>query len=128
MIKRFEELTGWQKARILTSRIYVITSHGQFARDFELKDQIRRAAISIMSNLAEGFERQHQKEFLQFVNIARGSCAEAKSQLYIALDAGYLHQTEFDELMNAAEEIGRILGGLRRSLEQPRKDPNEETN
>ena len=123
MIKRFEDLLAWQKSRIWASRVYAETSKGAFARDFELKDQIRRASISVMSNLAEGFERKHRTEFVQVVNIARGSCAEAKSQLYLALDVGHLDQTTFGSLMADADEICRILGGLRRSLEQPPSTP-----
>src|SRR5215468_5829156 len=89
-IDRFEDLIAWQKSRALTGNIYQVTCEGPFARDFGLKDQIRRAAVSIMSNVAEGFERNRPGEFHQFLSVAKGSCAEVRSQLYVAHDAGYL--------------------------------------
>jgi four helix bundle protein len=116
MIQRFEELQSWQQARSLCRDVYRVTSKGPFAKDWGLRDQIRRAAVSVMSNLAEGFERGHRKEFLQFVMIAKGSCAEMRSQLYIAADAEYIHEKEFSDLMTEADRLGRLLGGLRRSL------------
>jgi four helix bundle protein len=119
MISCFEDLTAWQKARTWTAAIYVASSEGAFSKDFALRDQIRRSSVSVMSNLAEGFERGHRKEFRQFVLIAKGSCAEARSQLYIALDAGYLSKVDFDALMSQGIEVGRILGGLAKSLSQP---------
>ena len=120
-IGRFEDFIAWQKARKLTSEIYKVTNRGLFARDFGLKDQIRRAAVSSMSNLAEGFERGRPGEFHQFLSIAKGSCAELRTQLYVALDAGYLDSSEFEVLMNQASEVGRILGGLRVSVEKRRE-------
>jgi four helix bundle protein len=119
-IERFEDLIGWQKARALTARIYQLTGEGKFARDYGLKDQIQRAATSIMSNIAEGFERGRPAEFHQFLSIAKGSCAELRSQLYIALDAGYINQDTFNELMTKAAEVGRIIGGLRVAVERKR--------
>jgi four helix bundle protein len=119
-IGRFEDFIAWQKARKLTSEIYKVTNRGLFARDFGLKDQIRRAAVSSMSNLAEGFEWGRPGEFHQFLSIAKGSCAELRTQLYVALDVGYLDPTEFEILMNRAAEVGRILGGLRVSVEKRR--------
>lgn len=121
MIERFEDLTAWTKARMWTKDIYRVTSRGLFAKDFGLRDQLRRAAVSVMSNLAEGFERGHRKEFRQFVLIAKGSCAEARTQLYVALDAGYLDAESFKELHQKGIEIGRILGGLSKSLDLPPK-------
>jgi len=85
-IKTFEDIESWKKARALTNEIYKITGAGTFARDFGLKDQIRRASVSILSNIAEGFERGGDKEFSQFLAIAKGSCGEVRAQLYIALD------------------------------------------
>ena len=117
-IQRFEDLIAWQKARLLTARIYQQTEVGKFARDFGLRDQIRRAVVSIMSNLAEGFERNRPKEFHQYLSISKASCAEVRSQLYVAVDVGYLEQASFDELLNQAEEVGRIIGGLRASIER----------
>ena len=120
-IGRFEDFIAWQKARKLTSEIYRVTNQGRFSRDFGLKDQIRRAAVSSMSNGAEGFERGRPGEFHQFLSIAKGSCAELRTQLYVALDAGYLSSTEFEVLMNQATEVGLILGGLRVSVEKRRE-------
>ena len=119
-IDRFEDFIAWQKARKLTAGIYRVTSEGSFARDFGLKDQIRRAAVSSMSNLAEGFERGRPAEFHQFLSIAKGSCAELRTQLYVALDVGYLSRPTFEELMAQAREVGQILGGLRLSVERKR--------
>jgi four helix bundle protein len=119
-IERFEDFVAWQKARVLTARIYRITDEGKFTKDFGLKDQIRRAAVSIMSNIAEGFERGRPAEFHQFLSIAKASCAELRSQLYVAIDAGYLNQEVFSELMMKAGEVGQIIGGLRTSVERRR--------
>ena len=87
MIKTFEDLEAWQKARELTREIYVFSKKGSFAKDYGLRDQIRRACVSIMSNIAEGFERNGDKEFFQFVSVAKGSSGEVRAQLYVALDA-----------------------------------------
>ena len=118
--KKFEDLVAWQRSRDLTKQIYELSSSGQFGRDYGLRNQIQRAAVSIMSNLAEGFERGKNTEFHQFVSIAKGSCAEVRCQLYIALDAGYISSLEFDQLRSDAEELGRILGGLRRAIQRKR--------
>ena len=119
-VERFEELIAWQKARVLTRDVYRATGAGEFARDFGLKDQIRRAAVSIMSNIAEGFERGRPSEFHQFLSVAKGSCAELRAQLYVALDAGYIGDGRFDELMTKAVEVGRIIGGLRSAVGRKR--------
>ena len=119
-IERFEDFIAWQKARKLTADIYRVTSEGSFARDFGLKDQIRRAAVSSMSNLAEGFERGRPSEFHQFLSIAKASCAELRAQLYVALDVGYISLSTFDRLMAQATEVGQIIGGLRLSVERRR--------
>lgn len=115
-IARFEDLIAWQKARELTKQIYQISKSGEFAKDFGLRDQIRRASVSIMSNLAEGFERGRMTEFHQYISIAKASCAEVRSQLYVAWDAEYLNKEEFVSLMQTAREVGRIIGGLRKSV------------
>ena len=117
-IRNFQDLIAWQKARILTAKIYRITAEGALARDFGLKDQIRRAAVSVMSNIAEGFERGRPTEFHQFLSIAKGSCAELRSQLYVAVDAGYLKQDDFDALLDTAVEVARIIGGLRAGVQR----------
>src|ERR1041384_4778188 len=108
-VERFEDLIAWQKARKLTSRIYKITAEGTFARDFNLKDQIRRAAVSIMSNIAEGFERRSAADFHRFLVMAKGSCAELRNQLYVALDADHLKAPQFDSLMEQATEVSTII-------------------
>jgi four helix bundle protein len=119
-VEKFEELIAWQKARVLTRDVYQATGTGEFSRDFGLKDQIRRAAVSIMSNIAEGFERGRPSEFHQFLSVAKASCAELRSQLYVALDAGYITDDLFNELMPKAMEVGRIIGGLRSAVERKR--------
>ncbi|MCA9904055.1 MAG: four helix bundle protein [Anaerolineae bacterium] len=115
-VQRFEELIAWQKARTLAKEIYTLSRVGDFARDFGLSGQIQRAAVSIMSNIAEGFERNSNADFHRFLVIAKASCAELRSQLYIAHDIGYIHQSEFDRLLAQAEEVARTIGGLRASL------------
>ena len=120
-IERFEDLIAWQKARVLTRMIYQITQQGAFAKDFGLSGQIQRAAVSIMSNIAEGFERSSLGEFHQFLSISKASCAELRSQLYVAFDAGYLTQNEFDQFFTLAREVSLIVGGLRASVEKQRK-------
>ena len=115
-IDRFEDLTAWRKARTLTAAIYRATAYDAFTRDYALRNQMRRAAVSIMANVAEGFERMRPTEFHQFLSIAKGSCAELRSQLYVALDAGHLDQSEFDALLEQTSEVGRILGGLRAAV------------
>lgn len=111
-IKRFEDIVAWQKARALTSAIYQITSHGEFARDVGLREQIRRASVSSMSNIAEGFEREGNREFIQFLTHSKGSAAEVKSQLYVALDARFLTTPQFTDLYEKADETGCLIGGF----------------
>jgi four helix bundle protein len=120
-IERFEELIAWQKAKELTKPIYTVTRHDAFAKDFGLAGQIQRAAVSIMSNIAEGFERSNRGDFHRFRCIAKGSCGEVRSQLYIAFEVGYLSQAEFDQLCTLAREISKIISGLITSLEQQRR-------
>lgn len=117
-VKRFEDLIAWQKARELTRVIYQMTEDGKFSRDFGLRDQIRRASVSIMSNIAEGFERFGKAEFHQFLVVAKASCAEVRSQLYIAHDIGYITQEQFAEVHGLADEVARIVGGLRASIKK----------
>ena len=120
-IERFEDLIARQKARELTREIYQITRQGAFVKDFGLSGQMQRAAVSIMSNIAEGFERGGRGEFHQFLSMAKASCAEVRSQLYVAFDIGYLGQSKFNQLLTQAEEVGRIVGGLRVSVEKQKK-------
>lgn len=119
-IERFEDLIAWQKAREMTKEIYRITQEGLFAKDFGLRDQIRRSSVSVMSNIAEGFERGGRGEFHQFLVIAKGSCAEVRSQLYVSLDVGYISQAKFDSIMDSAIEVSRIIGGLRSAVQKQR--------
>lgn len=118
-IRRFEEIEAWQKARELTREIYSSSNSGRFARDFGLRDHIREAATSIMSNIAEGFERGGNAEFRQFLAIAKGSAGEVESKLYVALDQGYLTEAEFGALRETTVGTKRLIGGfmgyLRRS-------------
>lgn len=110
--KTFEDIEAWQRSRELTKAIYEVTSQGTFARDFGLRDQIRKASVSIMSNIAEGFERSGNKEFLQFLATAKGSAGEVRSQLYVALDQGYVEQSIFCELNQLTIKISMMLSGL----------------
>jgi four helix bundle protein len=119
-VRRFEDLVAWQLARELTSELYGITRQGAFSRDFGLVDQMRRAAVSIMSNIAEGFDRESIAERLHFYVIAKASCAELRSQLYVALDAGYMDQPTFDTLQAKADRTARVLSGLRSSTNRAR--------
>lgn len=116
-IEGFTDLIAWQKARVLTKNIYIITSQRGFRSDFALRDQIRRASVSVMSNIAEGFERASRRDFHKFLVIAKGSCAEVRSQLYVALDAGYIEIETFEQLLEMTIEVGRIIGGLRKSVD-----------
>lgn len=115
-IEKFEDIIAWQKARELTRAVYDVTRKGSFAKDFGLIDQIRRAVVSIGSNIAEGFDRGNTKEFLSFLGIAKGSVAEVRSQLYTAFDVGHISQLEFETLRSLAEEISRLLAGLVKSV------------
>jgi four helix bundle protein len=117
-IQKFEELIAWQKARALTKNIYHLTATERFSRDYGLRDQIRRASVSIMSNIAEGFERVSKAEFHQYLVVAKASCAEVRSDLYVALDTGYISRDQFENTLTHAEEVGRVIGGLRASLKR----------
>lgn len=111
-IEKFEDIKAWQISRELVREIYRITNRDKFAKDFGLKDQVRRAAVSIMSNISEGFERGSDKEFNQFLNYSRGSAAEVKSQLYIALDLEYIDENEFRNLYTKCTDISKIIMGF----------------
>ena len=111
-IQRFEEIIAWQKARDLTRQVYETTRKGAFARDFGLRDQACRAAVSIMANIAEGFDRGGDREFIQFLSVAKASAGELRSHLYVVLDQGYLDQPQFDVLYAASDEVGRLITGF----------------
>jgi len=117
-IERFEDLEAWKKSREMTKAVYLVTSSANFSRDLSLKGQIRGSSVSSMSNIAEGFERGGDRQFLQFLAIAKGSTGEVRSQLYVALDAGYLMQSEFDEIYRLAGETSSLIGGLMRYLKK----------
>lgn len=108
----FEEIIAWQKARLFNKQLYEITNNDIFKRDFELVKQIRRASISITSNISEGFERNTDKEFIYFLYVAKGSSAEIRSQLYLAFDLGYIRKDEFEELLINITDISKLISGL----------------
>ena len=115
--KRFEDLEVWQKAKELTNSIYRISSSGAFARDFGLRDQMRRASVSIMSNIAEGFESQTQALFIQYLGHAKGSAGELRAQLYIALEQNYITEEEFNSAFALAEICSKQLARFIQYLE-----------
>lgn len=121
MITRFEDLEAWQMARELTKRVYFAVSKSKLKNDFRFRDQICAASLSVGSNIAEGFERGSRPDFARFLMFAKGSCAEVRSQLYSALDVGYLTQEAFDDLIAYAERVGQIIGALRQSVLRRRK-------
>lgn len=120
-IDKFEDLIAWQKARELTKEVYQTSRLGVFAKDFGLSGQIQRASVSIMSNIAGGFERGGRAEFHQFLSVAKASCAEVRSLLYVSLDVNYIKKNEFRKILDKAEDVGRIVGGLRVSVDKQRK-------
>jgi four helix bundle protein len=118
--KKLEDIMAWQKARQATKLVYQITSNGDFSRDFGLRDQIRRASVSIMANIAEGYGRRSDKEFSNFLNIAHGSIAETQSHLYVALDLNYLPQNDFGKIYSLLDEVSKMVMSLTQHL---RKNP-----
>ena len=110
--EKFEDLIVWQEARLLRKEIYAATRNGAFARDFEMRGQIRGAALSAMDNIAEGFERGSNKEFAQFLNISKGSAGEVRSALWAALDESYLTEDRFEELRSRALSVSRRCSRL----------------
>ncbi len=116
-IKRFEEIEAWQTARSLTKTIYAVTELGKFARDFGLRDQIRRASVSVMSNIAEGFESQTQQQFIRYLSIAKASAGEVRSQLYVSRDLNYLTEEQFADLFQSAEKASRQIANFISYLE-----------
>jgi four helix bundle protein len=111
-IERFEDIQAWQKAREVASSIYKLCKQGELAKDFGLKDQIRRSAVSVQSNIAEGFGREGNKEFIYFLRIAKGSSCEFRSQLDNLLDADYIEEPIFKDLYSRSEETERLIGGF----------------
>lgn len=117
-IERFEDIEAWKLAREVTRMIYAVSTSEKFCRDFALSNQIRRASISILSNIAEGFERGGNKEFLQFLAIAKGSSGEVRAQIYAALDQNYIDEAQFKEISNKLIEISRTISGFMKYLQQ----------
>lgn len=112
-IERFEDIKAWQKSRTLVKEIYNLTGEGsRFQKDFGLKDQIRRASVSVMSNIAEGFARRTDKDFARFLYMALGSASEVQSQLYVALDSGYVSEEEFKKTYESASETAKLITGF----------------
>jgi len=120
-IQRFEDIQAWQEARMLTCHVYAITREGAFSRDFGLRDQIRRAAVSVMANIAEGFDRRSNKEFVQFLGVAFASSSEVKSHLYVALDQSYIQQEKFDVAYAQCTKTASLIYGFMKYLS---KNPN----
>ena len=116
LIKRFEDILAWQEARKLVKQVYELTQAGAFAKDFGLRDQIQRAAVSVMANIAEGFDCESHAEFARFLGYARRSAVEVQSLLYAALDIGYVDEDLFKEMYAQAEKTKALTGGLKHSL------------
>ena len=111
-IQRFEDLQSWQKARQLANAVYELTRRPAFAKDFQLRDQIRDAASSVMHNIAEGFDAGTRAEFVRFLKIARRSASEVQSELYLALDRKYISQDELAKAYDLATETKKLINGL----------------
>lgn len=116
-ITRFEDIEAWKTARELTRRIYALTEQGQFSKDFGLKNQIQRAAVSVMSNIAEGFESRTQAQFLEYLGRSKASAGEVRCQLYIALDLKYLTQEQFTQAFDLADKSSRQIARFMDYLE-----------
>src|SRR3954471_22217064 len=117
-IESFEDLRVWQKGIGLVKEVYLTTDAGELRRDFGLRDQLRRAAVSVPTNIAEGFERSSRKEYLLFLNIAKGSAGEVRSLLRVALEVGYMNQPKYDQLRDAVLTLSRYLSNQIKSLKE----------
>lgn len=124
-VQSFEDLHVYQKGRLLTNRIYELTRNSSFAKDFALADQIRRAAVSVMSNIAEGFERGTNAEFVQFLYIAKGSCGEVRSQLGVALDQKYVDRLSYQSAVEQCRLVSGMIGNLIAYLKDARYRGNK---
>ena len=124
LIQRFEDIQAWQEARQIVKMIYQLTNKDMFSKDYGLKDQIRRASVSVMANIAEGFDCESKVEFARFLGIARRSAVEVQSLLYAALDAEYINQKEFDTHYEQARKAKALTGGFKRSLGNKISSPN----
>ncbi len=121
-ITRFEEVDAWKKARILTTSIYALCSEGKASKDFGFRDQIQRASISVMSNIAEGFERNSNKEFVRFLLYSKGSCGEVRNLLIIANDLKYLQVQQFNELSELAITVSSQIANFIKYLKKSKKE------
>jgi four helix bundle protein len=119
-VTSFEDLVAWRKARELVAAIYEIAERPPIVNRFGYRDQIQRAAVSTMSNIAEGYERGSRAEFFHMLSIAKGSCAEVRSLLYVAADADYIDESKFNQLQQQVLEVGRLIGGLRAAVGRQR--------
>ena len=122
-ISKFEDIEAWQSARTLAGSVYKVVSAGKFSHDFGLRDQLQRAAVSVMANIAEGFGRGRNAELIHFLVIARGSCSEVQSHLYIAADAGLMTKAEFDEISEQADKTARKISAFIGYLRKAKKPP-----
>lgn len=120
-IERFEEITVWKDSRNLSKKIYGISKQGEFSKDFGLRDQIRRAAISVMSNIAEGFERDSNREFIKYLSYSKGSIGEVRSLLYVALDQEYIDDAICSVLVENCVEISKQISGFQKYLRKTTK-------
>ena len=120
-VKSFEELNCWKESRVFNQSVYKITSNEYFNRDFDFRRQLRRASISVSSNIAEGFERNTDKEFIYFLYVSKGSAGELRSQLYLAFDLKYINKNEFKELHEQITKVSKMLSGLIKYLENSNK-------
>jgi four helix bundle protein len=116
LIRKFEDILAWQEARKMVQEIYAITGTGEFSRDFGLRDQIQRAAVSVMTNIAEGFDCESHVEFARFLGYSRRSAIEVQSLLYTALDVGYITEETFKNEYGRADKAKALIGGLKKSL------------
>ena len=116
MIQKFEDIQAWQEARALVKMVYQLTNKEKFSKDFGMRDQIRRAAVSVMNNIAEGFDCESKAEFARFLGIARRSAVEVQSLFYAALDVEYIDQNEFDAHYEQSRKAKALIGGFKRSL------------
>ncbi len=124
-IKSFEEIEAWKGARELTRQVYTLTRRQPFAKDFGMKDQVCRAAVSIMSNIAEGYESQTEAVFIRHLGIAKGSAGELRSQLYAALDQDYVTKAEFSTLVDLSKKVSSQIARLKSYLESSKPKPNK---
>ena len=128
LVKRFEDLQAWQEARSVTQRVYKLTQEPEFRRDYGLVDQVRRASVSVMNNIVEGFDSGSSAEFVRFLGYARRSGSEVQSCLYVALDQRYVSQTKFQEMYESVERARSLIAGFIRYLRQRRTGTSARTN